>query len=276
MGFALAATIVLSVTRRWSMITAAPVAAIVVLSLFFSQVIAALLWADIEYRWQLPVTYALLTALVAVAGWSARQPLTVIAVALLAVAAGFAGVWAAELPAQWFSAPPLVAAALLLVSRPLWQRLESAACARRMAADRGGSAGAVRPGRCAPSRRSLGRGRRLPRGRRALGGRCLAQQQRRHLRFALEIAIHHSPVGARGVRVARVRIPVDRRGLCAGSARAGRPGYRLGVRCGWPRYLGRPGRRNPSRSDAAVGDPARAAPRDQRLDPVSRRPLRGS
>ena len=121
MGFALAATIVLSVTRRWSMITAAPVAVIVVLSLFFSQVIAALSWADIEYRWQLPVTYALLTALVAVAGWSARQPLTVIAVALLAVAAGFAGVWAAELPAQWFSAPPLVAAALLLVSRPLWQ-----------------------------------------------------------------------------------------------------------------------------------------------------------
>ena len=121
MGFALAATIVLSVTRRWSMITAAPVAVIVVLSLFFSQVIAALSWADIEYRWQLPVTYALLTALVAVAGWSARQPLTVIAVALLAVAAGFAGVWAAELPAQWFSAPPLVAAALLLVSRPLWR-----------------------------------------------------------------------------------------------------------------------------------------------------------
>ena len=121
MGFALAATIVLSVTRRWSMITAAPVAAIVVLSLFFSQVIAALLWADIEYRWQLPVTYALLTALVAVAGWSARQPLTVIAVALLAVSAGFAAVWAAELPAQWFSAPPLVVAALLLVSRPLWQ-----------------------------------------------------------------------------------------------------------------------------------------------------------
>ena len=121
MGFALAATIVLSVTRRWSMITAAPVAAIVVLSLFFSQVIAALSWADIEYRWQLPVTYALLTALVAVAGWSARRPLTVIAVALLAVAAGFAAVWAAELPAQWFSAPPLVAAALLLVSRPLWQ-----------------------------------------------------------------------------------------------------------------------------------------------------------
>ena len=121
MGFALAATIVLSVTRRWSMITAAPVAVIVVHSLLFSQVIAALLWADIEYRWQLPVTYALLTALVAVAGWSARRPLTVIAVALLAVAAGFAGVWAAELPAQWFSAPPLVAAALLLVSRPLWQ-----------------------------------------------------------------------------------------------------------------------------------------------------------
>ncbi len=120
MGFALAATIALSVTRRWSMITAVPVAVIAVLSLFFSQVIAALLWADIDYRWQLPVTYALLTALVAVAGWSARQPLTVIAVALLAVAAGFAGVWAAELPAQWFSAPPLVAAALLLASRHLW------------------------------------------------------------------------------------------------------------------------------------------------------------
>ena len=98
MGFALAATIVLSVTRRWSMITAAPVAAIVVLSLFFSQVIAALSWADIEYRWQLPVTYALLTALVAVAGWSARQPLALLAVTVLAVLTALAGVWAAELP----------------------------------------------------------------------------------------------------------------------------------------------------------------------------------
>ena len=121
MGFALAATIVLSVTRRWSMITAAPVAAIVVLSLFFSQVIAALSWADIEYRWQLPVTYALLTAIVAVAGWYARQPLALLAVIVLAVSSALAGVWAAELPAQWFSVPPLVAVALLLLSRPLWQ-----------------------------------------------------------------------------------------------------------------------------------------------------------
>ena len=120
MGFALAATIVLSVTRRWSMITAAPVAAIVVLSLFFSQVIAALSWADIEYRWQLPVTYALLTAIVAVVGWSARQPLALLAVIVLAVSSALAGVWAAELPAQWFSVPPLVAVALLLLSRPLW------------------------------------------------------------------------------------------------------------------------------------------------------------
>ena len=121
MGFALAATIVLSVTRRWSMITAAPVAAIVVLSLFFSQVIAALSWADIEYRWQLPVTYALLTALVAVAGWYARQPLALLAVTVLAVLTALAGVWAAELPPQWFSAPPLVAVAVLLLSRSQWQ-----------------------------------------------------------------------------------------------------------------------------------------------------------
>ncbi len=119
MTFALAATLALSYTRRWRVATAAPVAAVAALSLVFATLIPAV-DASTEHRWQLPATYALLTALVAVAGWSLRQPLALLAVGVLAAATGLAVVWATELPAQWYSAPPLVAVALLLLSRDLW------------------------------------------------------------------------------------------------------------------------------------------------------------
>ncbi len=119
MGFALAATLALSYTRRWSVATAAPVAVIAALSLVFATLIVAL-DASPQYPWQLPATCVLLMALVAVAGWSLRQPLVLLAVVVLAAATGLAAVWAAGLPAQWFSAPPLAAVALLLLSRDLW------------------------------------------------------------------------------------------------------------------------------------------------------------
>ena len=120
MGFALAATLALSVTSRWRVATAVPVAVIVVLSLLLAHFMAAF-EPSTEHRWHLPASYALLTAIVAVAGWYARQPLALLAVTVLAVSSALAGVWAAELPAQWFSAPPLAAVALLLASRPRWQ-----------------------------------------------------------------------------------------------------------------------------------------------------------
>ncbi len=119
MAFALAAAIALSYTRRWSVATAAPVAVIAALALLFAILIVTF-DASTEHRWQLPATCALLLALVAVAGWSLRQPLVLLAVVVLASVVGLAGVWAAELPAQWFSAPPLAAVALLLLSRDLW------------------------------------------------------------------------------------------------------------------------------------------------------------
>ena len=120
MGFALAGTLALSATRRWRVATAAPVVVIAALSLVFAHLMAAF-EPSTEHRWHLPATYALLTAIVAVAGWYARQPLALLAVTVLAVSTGLAGVWAAELPPQWFSASPLAAVALLLLSRPLWQ-----------------------------------------------------------------------------------------------------------------------------------------------------------
>lgn len=119
MAFALAATVALSYTRRWSVATAAAVAVIAALSLVFAILIAAL-DASPQHPWQLPATCVLLMALVAVAGWSLRQPLVLLAVVVLAAATGLAGVWAAELPEQWYSAPPLAAVALLLLSRDLW------------------------------------------------------------------------------------------------------------------------------------------------------------
>lgn len=119
MGFALAAAVALSYTRRWSVATAAPVAVIAVLSLLFATLIVAL-DASAEHGWQLPATYVLLTALVAVAGWSLRQPLALLAVIAVATATALGGVWAAGLTAQWYSAPPLAAVALLLLSRNSW------------------------------------------------------------------------------------------------------------------------------------------------------------
>ena len=119
MAFALAAGIALSITRRWRVATAAPVAVIAVLSLLFATLIVAL-DASAEHGWQLPATYVLVMALVAVAGWSLRQPLVLLAVVALAAMTALAAVWAAELPAQWYSAPPLAAVALLLLSRYLW------------------------------------------------------------------------------------------------------------------------------------------------------------
>ena len=119
MGFALAATLALAATRRWRVATAVPIVVIAALSLVFAHLMAAF-EPSTEHRWHLPASYALLTAIVAVAGWSARQPLALLAVTVLAVLTALAGVWAAELPAQWFSAPPLAAVALLLLSRPRW------------------------------------------------------------------------------------------------------------------------------------------------------------
>ncbi len=119
MGFALAATLALSYTRRWSAAAAVPVAVIAALSLVFATLIVAF-DASTEHGWQVPATCALLMALVAVAGWSLRQPLVLLAVVVIAVATSLAAVWAAELPAQWYSAPPLAAVVLLLLSRDLW------------------------------------------------------------------------------------------------------------------------------------------------------------
>ncbi len=119
MGFALAATVVLSYTRRWSVAAAVPVAVIAALSLVIAILIVAF-DASTEHGWQLPAASALLMALVAVAGWSLRQPLVLLAVVALAAVTGLGVVWAAELPEQWYSAPPLAAVVLLLLSRDLW------------------------------------------------------------------------------------------------------------------------------------------------------------
>ncbi len=119
MGFALAATLVLAATRRWRVATVVPIVVIAALSLVFAHLMAAF-EPSTEHRWHLPASYALLTAIVAVAGWYARQPLVLLAVIVLAVSAALAGVWASELPPQWFSAPPLAAVAVLLLSRPRW------------------------------------------------------------------------------------------------------------------------------------------------------------
>ena len=275
MGFALAGTLALSATRRWRVATAAPVVVIAALSLVFAHLMAAF-EPSTEHRWHLPATYALLTAIVAVAGWYARQPLVLLAVTVLAVSTALAGVWASELSPQWFSAPPLVAAAVLLLSRPQWQSWspQLAHSAWLLAV-----AGVLAPFVLADTHLQ---GDRWGAAAAFLAAGALAaaiawrQQQRRHLRFGLESTLHHSPAGARGVRVARVRIAVDRHGLRAGSARAGQPAYRLGLRRGCRCWVGVARRRRPPQTRVAVGDPARAAPRDRRLDSVSRRSLCGS
>ena len=279
LGFALAATLVFSITRRWSVATVVPIAVIAILALLFANFVAFVPVVGFEgepdHRWQLPSSYALFTVLASVLGWYARQPLALLAVTVLAVATGLAGVWAAELPPQWYSAPPLAAVALLLLSRPRWSGWSSqlAHSAWLLTAAgvlapfvlndthlQGGSWGAAAAFLAAGALAA------------AVAWR---NDQRRHLRFGLGLALHHSPVGAGGLRVARVRIPLDRRGLRAGSARAGQPGYRLGIRRSCRCRLGVARRRRPPQTRVAVGDPARAAPRDRRLDSVSRRPLRG-
>ena len=125
MGFALAATLVFSITRRWSVATVVPIAAIAILALLFANFVAFVPVVGFEgepdHRWQLPSSYALFAVLASVLGWYVRQPLTLLAVTVLAIVTAFAGLWAAEVSPQWFSAPPLVASALLLVSRPRWQ-----------------------------------------------------------------------------------------------------------------------------------------------------------
>ena len=113
------AGVALAAARRWSVATTAPVAAVAALSFLFASLIAYV-DASTNHPWQLPSTYALLTALSAVAGWYARQPLALLAVTALATATALGGVWAAGLTAQWYSAPPLAAVALLLLSRNAW------------------------------------------------------------------------------------------------------------------------------------------------------------
>ena len=114
MAFALAAAGGLSRTRRLSRATGIPVVTFAVLALLLAVGIA---WDDYEPLWQLPVTCALATALAVVLAASLRRPAAYGVAAVLALAAALASVWAAGLPPQWFGAPPLAGAALLLLAR---------------------------------------------------------------------------------------------------------------------------------------------------------------
>ena len=112
---------VMGLARRWSVVTAAPLAAIAALATLFAHVAPLYVEGPPEHRWQLPVTHALLLAMAVVAGGPRRPALTLVAAMLLAVSTAWAGMWAAEWSAQWYNFPPLVAVAVVLATRPRWE-----------------------------------------------------------------------------------------------------------------------------------------------------------
>lgn len=119
MAFALVGADALSAARRWTQAATATVAVLASLATLYA--IAVAIFAD-AHEWQLPVTLGLLLMTVGVAGASRRGPGAAIGVAVLAVLASIAALWAAGAEVEWYSFPPLVVGALLLAGRPGWVR----------------------------------------------------------------------------------------------------------------------------------------------------------
>ena len=117
MVFALVGTDAVLAARRWSNAVAIAVTAIATLATLFA--LLAGLFAG-AHEWQLPVTLLLLTAVVGMAGQSQREPMAVLAAAVLATAAAVAGLWAGGAEAEWYGFPPLVTGGLLLAARRSW------------------------------------------------------------------------------------------------------------------------------------------------------------
>lgn len=117
MAFALAGAA--AAARRRRVAAASAIAVIASLSLVFAHLIALLDDTSTE-RWHLPVTHALLLAIVSVLGASWRLPFALLPAAALVTTAACAALWAAEIGAQWYSFPPLLAGAVLVAGRRRW------------------------------------------------------------------------------------------------------------------------------------------------------------
>ena len=117
MVFAFVGVDALLAVRRWSDAATIVVTVIAALATLFAVLVGQ--FADM-HAWQLPVTLALLTAVVGMVGASQREPMAVLGAAVLATAAAIAGLWAGGAEAGWYSFPPLVTGALLLASRRGW------------------------------------------------------------------------------------------------------------------------------------------------------------
>jgi uncharacterized membrane protein len=120
MAFVFAAVAVIEVTRRWRPVVVVPVAVIAALAIVFAHLTAQFAPDSADQRWQLPAAYALLLATTLVARRVLRLPWTLIVATVLAAITAVALLWASELDPQWFTAPPLIAAALAIFTRPLW------------------------------------------------------------------------------------------------------------------------------------------------------------
>ena len=119
MAFALAGAAAAAAARRRRVAAASAIAVIASLSLVFAHLIALLDDTSTE-RWHLPVTHALLLAIVSVLGASWRLPFALLPAAALVTTAACAALWAAEIGAQWYSFPPLLAGAVLVAGRRRW------------------------------------------------------------------------------------------------------------------------------------------------------------
>lgn len=120
MAFVLAAVATIELTRRWTTAAVVPLVVIATLSLVGTHLGAGFAHSSFAQRWQLPLTYLLLLLTVLVARRVIRLPWTLIAGTVLATITAVAVLWASQLDSQWFTAPPLIAAALAIFTRPLW------------------------------------------------------------------------------------------------------------------------------------------------------------
>ena len=119
MAFALAGAATAAPARQRRVAAAAAIAVVASLSLVFAHLIAALDDTSGE-RWHLPATHVLLLAIVSMLGGSWRMPFALLPAAALAATTACAALWAADIAAQWYSFPPLLAGAALVAGRGRW------------------------------------------------------------------------------------------------------------------------------------------------------------
>ncbi len=119
MAFALAGAVALVATRRREPVAVAPIAVIASLALLFAHLLSYYDGASGE-RWHLPVTHALLLAVVALLGGAWRQPFALLPAAALVATTATSALWAADVGAQWYCFPPLAVGAALVAGRSRW------------------------------------------------------------------------------------------------------------------------------------------------------------